>query len=442
MSVIDAYLVRWRGALGGARIEDYRAQTIVEGAHVSSLDDLTFDEARFKLRGLRDWLGAWWYGPPAFPPPDPRWIPEASSRRRCRRRRSARLRDARRLRVNDARWRRYEVQRRNATRGPLLIEAEVAGVRLRLDLVERQARSHYEQSTTQHGVGWAEPLEPMSVRELQERVLAPLVNLLVLLADEQSHVEELTLTIHESAPDFVLPAMRPGRKTLPRSISIFESAWPRLRRPDANLERPLLPRRALGSGAPRVVERWYALIEELRPADLIAFGVWNAESIYLENMLLNLMSFAEAFHERRMDQPRLDRAEHVKLVKKLVRGLPEELRQAYREALAYAYRQTQRERVTELVESACVWVPAIAPNPETLVQQLVATRNHLTHLGDAGPDVVDDDELVDVVQRLSAVLRISLLLALDIDGDAVEYAFRARYRGSPLLSTGHDADEA
>ncbi len=63
MSVIDAYLVRWRGALGGARIEDYRAQTIVEGAHVSSLDDLTFDEARFKLRGLRDWLGAWWYGP-------------------------------------------------------------------------------------------------------------------------------------------------------------------------------------------------------------------------------------------------------------------------------------------------------------------------------------------------------------------------------------------
>jgi hypothetical protein len=281
----------------------------------------------------------------------------------------------------------------------------------------------------------------MSVRVLKDRVLGPLVNFLVLVSDEQSRVEELTITRYEPVEDFMLPALRPGRTTLPRSIKIIESPWPRLKRPDVNLDRPLLGRRALGRSAPKVLEAWYALVEELRPADVVAFGVWNAQSIYLENMLLNLMSFAEAFHERRMDAPRLDQAEHRKLVKKLLRGLPDDVRQAYREALAYAYRQTQRERVTELVEWARVWVPAVAPDPDLLVRRLVATRNHLTHLGDAGPDVVDDDEMVEIVERLSAVLRINLLLALDIDDNALEYAFHARYGGSSLYdgTTAPDA---
>ena len=165
----------------------------------------------------------------------------------------------------------------------------------------------------------------------------------------------------------------------------------------------------------------------LDPAARMLFGVWNAESIYIENSILNLMSFAEAYHERFRDEPHLTPQQHRRFVRQAVKPLPSEARRLYREALAHANTQTQRERLTELVERAWTWVPDVTADPGVLVKQLVETRNHLTHWGTKGENVVDDSGIWDLVERLSGVIRINMLLDLEMDPDAVEYAFMRRY---------------
>jgi ApeA N-terminal domain 1 len=276
--------------------------------------------------------------------------------------------------------------------------------------------------------------EPLPLTHVLESFVDPFVNFLVLGLGEQARIEGMTVTRYEPVGGFVRASLPPGRTHLPRDVRLYQRPWPRLRRGRPNYRPQLMvPRRALGNRAETVLRRWWDLMRELDPAHTMLFGVWNAHSIYIENSLLNLTSFAEGYHERRHDEPRLDPAQHKRLVRQLVRPLPKDIRRIYRESLAHAYRQTQNDRLTELVERAAFWLPAIAPEPGTLVKQLIATRNHLTHWGPKTQDVLDDHDLWEAVERLSAVLRVNLLLDLGMEPDAIEYGFYSRYGGLDIF---------
>ena len=151
-------------------------------------------------------------------------------------------------------------------------------------------------------------------------------------------------------------------------------------------QRMILPRRALAERAADVLGRWWALLDALRPAHTMLFGVWNAHSIYLENSLLNLTSFAEGYHERLHDYPRIDPDEHTQLVKQALEPLPERIRWIYKQALRYAYRQTQRERLTDIIERAQSLVPEVAADVELLVRPTRRYAEPLNPLGRPRPE--------------------------------------------------------
>lgn len=313
---------------------------------------------------------------------------------------------------------------------PPRIELDLPGAKMVLDVGATHSAKRFKQVTETRASGWLTTDAPLPLSAVRERFIDPLVHWLLLALAEQSRVERITVSVYDPIPDFIRPAVAPGASGLPRQVQVLQRAWPRLRRDEILDRRVFLPRPALGREAAHVLEQWWDLLAKLSPADLMLFGVWNASSIYLENELLSLTSFAEAYHERLFDELRVDLDEHKRYVDQAVTGLPSQVQAVYREALRYAYRQTQRSRLRVVVGNAVAYVPAIAPDPELLVKQLVETRNHQTHWGPPGPNVVRAGALADVVQRLNAVIRINVLANLGIRPDALEAAFRRHYQDS------------
>jgi hypothetical protein len=81
------------------------------------------------------------------------------------------------------------------------------------------------------------------------------------------------------------------------------------------------------------------------------FSTIRDGSQWLENQLLNLTSFAEAYHERLYDRPRFSPALNAELAEALLPQIDDaEARAAWREKTNYAAKMTQRKRLGELVQ--------------------------------------------------------------------------------------------
>jgi hypothetical protein len=195
----------------------------------------------------------------------------------------------------------------------------------------------------------------------------------------------------------------------------------------------------VGAEASTLLRRWFDLHKRLEPAGQLLFSTLNEGRQWLENQLLNLTSFGEAYHERMHDEPRFDAELNSRLMAELLPLVPSGIpREAWCEKTGYAWRLTQRRRLQDLLERALVVVPQLEPFEEDLVRQLVATRNYLTHWTTTSKHVVDGHDMLRAVQRLIVVLEANLLLDLDLDPAAIEYAIASSYARHPVL---HPAEE-
>jgi hypothetical protein len=139
-------------------------------------------------------------------------------------------------------------------------------------------------------------------------------------------------------------------------------------------QRMLLPRDALGPEGGRLIHKWLGLHRKIGHAAVFLFATLNERSQWLENELLNLTAFAEAYHARVCDHPRFDPDVNSELANLLLPQIEDKhVREAWREKVAYASSLTQRERLRELFEKACIPVQELRRFPD-LVAQLVDTR--------------------------------------------------------------------
>jgi hypothetical protein len=426
VSLLNAVYDGARGTLGAGHTEDWRGELVIDGEHVASYDSFEVDDLAVRILGLREWLAGLWTGPPAFVP-----YPDLI---RPRRKRGA-VADP-----GDLLWERQRV-RRNAGRirsfqrltRPTMktgFDARLPnGLRLTAGFNTRESHSRFSSRTDKEA--WLRALthEPLPLPELLDRAVEPFVDFLVFALGDQARVEGITVARRDPVEPFMRPAVPRETSSLSREVTVYRKPWPLLRRDPPNYRPQLmLPRQALAGQAESVLRRWWEILKRLEPAHTTLFGVWGGGSVYLENALLNLASFAEGYHERFNDEPLLDPRTHRKMVDRVVRPLPREVRAIYRRALSRAHLQTQKERLTDLVAWATAWIPEITDDEEAFVDRLVATRNHLAHAGQLNDKVITStQELVDAVERLSAVLRVNLLLELDIESDALEWAFYSRY---------------
>jgi hypothetical protein len=273
--------------------------------------------------------------------------------------------------------------------------------------------------------------EPLGLHRWEREWIEPLQDLLVLCMGRQIEIESLTAHFRVSAPEFLRPALN-DRETMPLTVEIrrrkmVEPSQPR------SYKRVLLPRNAVGFEGERFLREWFRLHRRISRAAPFFFSTIREGSQWLENQLLNVTSFAEAYHERLYDRPRFDPALNTQLAEALLPEIEDaEAREAWREKINYAARMTQRTRLRELVGWASGIVTPLAQFPR-LVSQLIDTRNHLTHFGPRTEWVVDDHELVRAVQRLIVVLQTNLLSDIGGINEAVALAIARGYWRSPVL---------
>ena len=175
-----------------------------------------------------------------------------------------------------------------------------------------------------------------------------------------------------------------------------------------------MPFNALGDGAEEFIGRWWDLYAQLGAAAVFLMSALGSQ-LYLENRLLNLMSFIESYHRQLHDKPKVPPEVHqanVNAMLEVIEGNAQKTH--YKQKLKFAGEQNARQRVKALVRRAHQTLPGVDRLDAKLADQLVDTRNALTHLDpseDPGRRGVD---LVYAVARLQLVIQTNLLLDLQL----------------------------
>lgn len=375
---------------GGHTREVLQSNCFVYGQHVEGLDDLQFNHVTVSISGMQEWVNHYW-----TPPGED----EAAAD----------------LLVNDV----YKVpleggfllfQRSPATLlGQLANRKSDAAVNVRFEFDE-----------------------PLSYPEFRKRYADPLRDLILLTAHGSCEVEAISAFV-PSEKIVWCGVDRPNESL--ESVSVIERPSPdwRAPRPDSFMFVPM-PLRAWGADAANVISRWFALRETLEgPGDLF-FATINKPHPDIEGDLLNLLSVAEGYHRVFWDESPFPDEVHVEAVAAMLDAVGDAQKDHYRRRLAYANQQSQRQRVRALFERAEPALWEVKSWRKNQLQDLISTRNFLTHWGDRDEKVLEDWDLWFGLNRLRIVLEINFYLDLGIDIQTIEVAIRTANRRRAFLS--------
>lgn len=177
----------------------------------------------------------------------------------------------------------------------------------------------------------------MTLPDFKERYSGPFHDLILFATHEETRIEAMTSLVPDEARKWWGPE---EERTIPteREIEIVERTQIQPLRPRSHpYQHLLLPYSALGENAADRVRRWFGLRAELAGAGDAFFATVNVRYVYLEHQLLNLMSFAEAYHRTLHDKPLIDAETHAKALKSMLASLDDRrLKETYAKRLEHA----------------------------------------------------------------------------------------------------------
>ena len=389
-------------------VERYRFNALLIGAHVLDGAELVFKRGVFHLRGLREWMSSDWHGraPYAFE----RLV--AAPPRGLRRRFAA--------------WRARRQDDSDPDELPHPLEVSLPGATLKLAYERSEGGTRFEEQTIYDASAVVELDTALPLDRWREEWGRPLLDLIVFATREQVVVERFDAIVFDNRlAEAVHPAIRrvaSNHVWARREIEVVRPHVVDVReRGIRPYEHMLLPLGALAKDAPAKIARYFELYRALGRTAAFFFVVLNARTIHEENRLLNLMAFAEGYHRTFHDAPPLIDEVHERLKGDMLAAIEKQYRRVYEAPLTYANQQTQRQRLKFLIGRAATAVPTLADRKNAFRDALVATRNQYTHQGERQPNVIDDADLHDHVERFIEVLEVNLLLDLGVDaGDIRE----------------------
>lgn len=437
VSLLDPWRLARRGTLQAGEEAVWIADLAVVGVHIGEEADLLGQWASFEMHGLREWLSDFWSGPEAWPigPRESASMPATYRRRLQLRGRSWRGAAAwrhKRFRARAVQRSRELRRRRNweldARRS---VSATLDGGAVTLEMLERRHHGRWVDEIVRYASGFVSLDQPTDLATLERDWLEPLTDMLAFMTGRTSVVTRLAVGIMPpDAPS--LDTMRGGLRPPTREIGVLRRRREPGPAPDLDGTLPL-PAAAASSQRHELLPRWFAEHREIGRVGKLLFGTLQTRDQWPENELLNLVSFAEAYHERFYDYPVFDQELNRQLMNTALERVPEDIRQAWRDKLTWATRLTQRARLEELVNIAVSTVPQLAPYEDELVSQLTQTRNFLTHWGRRRAHVVDGRDLVLAIERLLIVLRSNVLWHMGVDDLCIQLAaLRGDYRVGAL----------
>jgi hypothetical protein len=300
---------------------------------------------------------------------------------------------------------------------------EVAGGSLTFRQGTERQLSQYAESSELDVDVLIEADEPLLLADFEDRWVSPLEALILFAARTPVARKGFTLLLYDpDAADSVHPAIRHG--TSPdlwneTPAEVLTETPSLSSEPPTQYGRLLVPFSALGDTAEEFIVRWWDLYAKLGPAATFLMSALGSQ-LYLENRLLNLMSFIESYHRQLHDQPKVPPEVHEANVEAMLEVIEDTSQRAhYKQKLRFAGEQNARQRVKALVRRTQGALPGVARLDAKLADQLVDTRNALTHLDPTGDPGLDGVDLVYATARLQLVIQTNLLLDLQLGEDKV-----------------------
>lgn len=186
--------------------------------------------------------------------------------------------------------------------------------------------------------------------------------------------------------------------------------------------------------ASQVLERWFALHRECRPAIEAYFAPRLAASAFVEDTFIRTVSALETLHRTRFNSKPLSRSEFRELLDTIESAVNRQHWEFLETRLRFANGPTLRERLDELLDEVDGEVAASIRDLRDFTARVVKTRNALAHRSDTG-DAFTDHEAVAAVHVLDLLFNGYVGRVLGFSSDEVhELAFRS-FRTRHLLST-------
>lgn len=182
----------------------------------------------------------------------------------------------------------------------------------------------------------------------------------------------------------------------------------------------------------KVMDNWFLHYEELEPVYNLYFSTQYNSEMYLQNQFLSLTQAIETYHRRELGGQYLSESEFEEFYDDLCEMIPDQFDESFQDHLErgtfkYANEYSLRKRLSELVTEQKNILEELPMDVEGSVNEIVNTRNYLTHYDESISPRADTDELYPLILRLRAILETVLLSNLGIPEDQIVKRLQQRY---------------
>jgi len=181
----------------------------------------------------------------------------------------------------------------------------------------------------------------------------------------------------------------------------------------------LLPFEMVETNLHKILSRWLKLYDKLEPALELFFSATTENHPYgFERRFLTLAQGLETLHRRSSTDTVMPKHEFENLIKELLKACRDKWKPWLKARLNYANELSLRQRMKELFSPYIHYFGAV--NVKTLIQDIVITRNYLTHfdksLESSAKEGVD---LWMICQKLEALFQLNLLSRLGFTAEQI-----------------------
>lgn len=392
LTLVGAVITQWQTNLGaGAHVRiRLRADMLLRGGHRDEGEEVLVQQVRVRYAGLRELC---FRTPPVNREPTMFLSTDPGAQRRIR----------------------------------------VDGGLLTFECIESRNRSPFGEAWERDVEVRLDADEALPLAEFDERWLMPLQGLVILAGREPTVREALTLILEDPQAANYHPATVRGlspEELRTQRVDVLTRTPGLNAEPSTDCEHLLVPFAALKDGIDDFVAAWFRLYAELGEAAVFLMSAFGSQ-LFLDNKLLNEMSFAESYHRVKHDEPAVPVDDHERYTAAMLALVEDNAhRDHYKQKLRYAAEQTARRRIKWLVRRAHELLPDVQGLNRQLADDLVDTRNALTHLDPTGPPApLAGVRLALAVVRLEMVIRTNILLDLGLDPGLVAGLLANSYRG-------------
>lgn len=342
----------------------------LQGIHLETVDEAVFDIIQLRHEHLHEWAGG-------------RGIEHTIA-----------------TEEGSSRVQRVEIAAARA----VLASFDCDGANIQLICAPAFSASSVEASLAMETLWRVETRSHLAWRELFERWVVPLRDLVSLAALKPADIDEVR--VHVAAGD--------------------EHAWGTLALRLLELDRVKLPSKRriapemlftpgkLPNGLEEAMTRWLTLRNDYSTVLAFLLGVESAPFMFDDQKFLALAQATEILHVIRIGGTPIPKPEHRKKVRDAVNGItdPEVARWA-REILAGSNWYSLRDRLGQLIDAVGDLGPElVGGNAESFVGRIVDTRNYLTHRVESRGNALEGERQYWHWQALSWLVRAHLLLEL------------------------------